>query len=295
VRSAQTSRSLRPVPRELPSFDLVVATVGRADELSRLLDSLEAQDYPALRVVVVDQNDDPRAADLLGGRKLELVHLQSERGLSRARNVALEHVSADVVAFPDDDCVYPPGLLRRVAERFAHDDTLAGLTGRAADSSGRSAPSWKDDAARLTDDNLWNRAISFTIFLRRRVVERVGPFDERLGLGSTEPWGSGEEIDFLVRAIHMGARIEYDSTLVVQHDVRDNDARIGFRDGASVGYLLRKHAYPARSVGRMLVRPLGGALLSLVHLDGSGARYQLGTLSGRLRGYFGARRSKISA
>ena len=283
------------MPRELPSFDLVVATVGRADELGRLLDSLKAQDYTSLRVVVVDQNDDRRAADLLVGRKLEHVHLQSETGLSRARNVALEHVSADVVAFPDDDCVYPPGLLQRVAERFARDDTLDGLTGRAADSSGRSARSWKDDAARLTEDNLWNRAISFTIFLRRSVVDRVGTFDERLGLGSTEPWGSGEEIDFLVRAIRQGFRIEYDPALVVQHDVRENDARVGFRDGASVGYLLRKHAYPTRTVGRMLVRPAGGAFVSLVRLDGSGARYQLETLRGRLRGYLGARRSKISA
>jgi len=283
------------VSRELPSFDLVVATVGRADELGRLLDSLEAQDYPALRVLVADQNDDLRAADLLVGRPLELVHLQSEAGLSRARNVALEHVSADVVAFPDDDCVYPPGLLLRVAERFAHDDMLDGLTGRAADSSGLSAPSWKSSAATLSDDNLWNRAISFTIFLRRSIVERVGTFDERLGLGSTEPWGSGEEIDFLVRAIRTGARIEYDPSLVVQHDVRENDARIGFRDGASVGYLLRKHAYPARTVGRMLVRPAGGALVSLARQNGSGARYQLETLRGRLRGYFGARRSKMSA
>lgn len=283
------------MPRELPSFDLVVATVGRADELGRLLDSLEAQDYPALRVVVVDQNEDLRAADLLVGRPLELVHLESETGLSRARNVALEHVSADVVAFPDDDCVYPPGLLHRVAERFTRDDTLDGLTGRAADSSGRSAPSWKDDAARLTDDNLWNRAISFTIFLRRSVVEGVGSFDERLGLGSTEPWCSGEEIDFLVRAIRRGARIEYDPSLVVQHDVRANDARIGFRDGASVGYLLRKQAYPARTVGRMLVRPAGGALVSLVRRDRSSAGYQLETLRGRIRGYFGARRSNISA
>ena len=31
------------MPQELPSFDLVVATVGRTDELGRLLASLEAQ------------------------------------------------------------------------------------------------------------------------------------------------------------------------------------------------------------------------------------------------------------
>lgn len=281
--------------REPPSFDLVVATVGRAAELGRLLDSLEAQDYPTVRVIVVDQNDDMRTAEVLTGRGLELVRLQSPRGLSRARNVALEHVSADIVAFPDDDCIYPPGLLRRVADRLGDNDALDGLTGRAADSSGRSAPTWKNDAVRLTDDNLWNRAISFTIFLRRGVVERVGPFDERLGLGSPEPWGSAEEIDYLVRAIRSGARVEYDPSLTVQHDVRANDARIGFRDGASVGYLLRKHAYPGRTVGRMIVRPAGGAFVSLARLDGQSARYRVATLSGRLRGYLGARRSNTSA
>lgn len=283
------------MPRELPSFDLVVATVGREEELGRLLDSLEAQEYPSLRVFVVDQNDDLRAADVLAGRELEIVRLRSRRGLSRARNVALEQVSADVVAFPDDDCVYPPGLLGEVAERFAADNALDGLTGRAADAGGRSAQSWKPDAARLTDDNVWNRAISFTMFLRRDVVERVGPFDERLGLGSGEPWSSGEEIDYLVRAVRLDARIEYDPALVVHHDVRENDPSIGLRDGASVGYLLRKHGYPRRTLGRMLVRPAGGAAVSLARLDGETARYRLATLRGRVRGYLGARRSKISA
>ncbi len=282
------------MPRELPSFDLVVATVGRSEELGRLLDSLEAQDYPSLRVLVVDQNEDESAARQLAGRTLALVHLRSAPGLSRARNVALEHLGGDIVAFPDDDCVYAPGLLHRVADRFA-DGTIDGLTGRSADATGQSGASWKTDATVLNGDNLWNRAISYTIFLRREVVERVGPFDERLGLGSGERWSSGEEIDYLIRAVRRGARIEYDPSLIVEHDVRADDARIGFRDGASIGYLLRKHAYPARVVGRMLVRPAGGALASLARLDGDAARYRLATLRGRLRGYFGASRSKTSA
>jgi GT2 family glycosyltransferase len=282
------------VPPELPSFDLVVATVGRSEELGRLLDSLAAQEYPAMRVLLVDQNDDDRVEYVVGERRLEIVRLRSARGLSRARNVALGHLRAELVAFPDDDCVYPPGLLPRIAERFA-DGTLDGLTGLAADASGRSAPSWKTDPTRLTDHNLWNRAISFTIFLRRELVERVGSFDERLGLGSGEPWSSGEEIDYLIRALRLGARIEYDPSLVVEHDVRENDASIGLRDGASVGYLARKHGYPARTVGRMLIRPAGGAVVSLARLDGAGAKYRLATLRGRLRGYLGARRSKISA
>ena len=288
------SRSLRPVPQELPSFDLVVATVGRVDELARFLDSMAEQEYPSVRVLVVDQNEDGRLEPIVSQRGVETLHLRSEPGLSRARNAALEHVTADVIAFPDDDCVYPPRLLDRLAERFQTDPGLEGVTGRAMDTGGRSAASWKTDAAILTDDNLWNRAISFTIFLRRSVVGRVGAFDVRLGLGSPEPWASGEEIDYLIRALRSGARIDYDPSLVVRHDVHADDARNGRRDGASVGYLLRKHRYSARVLARMLIRPLAGTVVSLARLDRAGASYYVATFSGRIRGYRGASRSKSS-
>ena len=278
-----------------PSFDLVVATVGRTDELARFLDSLTTQEYAAVRVIVVDQNEDERLDAVVGGRPFRIERIRGPLGLSRARNAGLAIVDADLVAFPDDDCVYPPGLLARVAERLGPDSHLAGLTGRAEDGSGTSAASWKDESAVLTDDNLWNRAISFAIFLRRGVVETVGSFDDELGLGSGRPWSSGEEIDYLVRAVRAGASIEYDPSLVVTHDVRADDVRVGARDGASTGYLLRKHGYPPRVVVRMLVRPLGGAVVSLLRLDGGRCRYYLATLRGRIRGYRGAKRSNSSA
>jgi GT2 family glycosyltransferase len=278
-----------------PSFDLVVATVGRTEELGRFLESLEAQQYAHVRVIVVDQNDDDRLDAVLAGRRLAVERLRSPLGLSRARNAGLQLVSADLVAFPDDDSVYPPGLLTHVGTRLGDDHDLAGLTGRQEDANGASAASWKRDAAVLTDDNLWNRAISFTTFLRRDVVTEVGSFDIELGLGSGTPWSSGEEIDYLIRAVRSGARIEYDPALVVVHDTREDDARIGARDGASVGYLLRKHHYPLRTVARLLVRPLGGIVVSLLRRDPAASRYQLATLRGRIRGYRGAKRSKSSA
>jgi len=295
VRLAQTSRSLRPVPRELPSFDLVVATVGRTDELARFFESLVAQDYPRARVLLVDQNDDERLGPVIAASPVEVIRLRSGLGLSRARNVALARIGADVVAFPDDDCVYPPGLLRRVGERLAAAHELDGLTGRAVGFDGSASASWRSDGTLLRRDDLWNRAISFTIFLRHATVEEIGNFDVELGLGSDTPWHSGEEIDYLVRALDRGARIEYDPALVVEHEVRPDTNEIGLRDGASIGYLLRKHGYPAHTVGRMLVRPLGGALVALARLDTGRAGYQLATLRGRVRGYLGARRSKISA
>lgn len=283
------------MPRELPSFDLVVATVARTDELAVFLDSVGAQEYPGTRVLVVDQNEDERLGPILAGAPVEVVHVSAPRGLSGARNAALALLRADVVAFPDDDCAYPPGLLHRVAGLLAGDASLDGVTGRAVAADGSSSASWRAEPAQLRRNDFWNRAISFTIFLRRSVVESVGAFDEQLGLGSGTPWHSGEEIDYLVRAIDSGARIDYDPELVVRHDIRENTPAIGLRDGASVGYVLRKHGYGPRLVSRMLVRPVGGILASLIRLDGNGVRYQLATLRGRIRGYLGARASKISA
>jgi GT2 family glycosyltransferase len=249
------------------TFDLVVATVGRVDELSRLLTSLEEQTHQGFRILLVDQNDDDRVEAVLRTHpSLRFERLRSAKGLSRARNAALPHLQGDAVGFPDDDCVYPPDLLERVAARLADWD---GVTGR--------EPWWTTGAARLTRDNLWNRAISFTIFLRRVVVERVGEFDERLGL----PTSSGEEIDYLIRALDSGARVLYDPALVVEHPSKSVDpATVGARDGESVGYILRKHRYGPRAVTRMLLRPAAGVVVQPRR-----ARFHAATLRGRLRGY----------
>lgn len=257
------------------TFDLVVATVGRVDELRRLLASLERQTELGFRVVVVDQNDDERVKGVLDRHvDLNIERLRSPLGLSHARNQALPRLEADVVAFPDDDCVYPEDLLERVAARFLRERGLDGLTGR--------EPSWTSTQAVLTRDNLWNRAISFTIFLRRSLVEQVGRFDESLGL----PSSSGEETDYLIRAIDSGARIEYDPTFVVEHPEKDLDlVAIGARDGASLGYILRKHRYPPSTVARMLGRPVGGAVLAALRNDRRRARFHIATLHGRLAGY----------
>jgi glycosyltransferase involved in cell wall biosynthesis len=276
------------------TFDLVVATLGRAGELDSLLASLEQQTHKTVRVIVVDQNEDDRAAAVLDRHPgVNALRLRSAPGLSRARNVALPQLSADIVAFPDDDCSYPPDLLERVADRFAERPDLDGLTGRAADADGTGSPRWPSVASPVTRTTVWNRVNSHTLFLRRDVVARTGLFDESLGLGSGRRWHSGEETDFVVGALRAGARIEYDPSFVVVHPYRRPAAAdlraLGARDGASVGYILRKRGYPPRAVARMLVRPLGGALAALARADLDRARFHLATFAGRVRGYLGFR------
>jgi glycosyltransferase involved in cell wall biosynthesis len=279
----------------LPTWDLVLCTVGRREEPGRLLDSLQGQTHRGFRVVVVDQNDDDRLVPVLAGyRELDILHLHAPRGLSRSRNVALPYLRAELVAFPDDDCAYPADLLERASRRFAVDSGLAALTGRDGDPEGHGSRAWPQVPQQVTAENVWYFGLSAAVFLRQQLIELVGPFDERLGLGSATPWSSGEEVDYLIRAARLGALVEYDPELAVEHETRALDRAalqaIGRRDGGSVGYLLRKHGYPRRTVARMLVRPVGGAALSLARRDPARAGFHLNTLRGRLAGYSGSGR-----
>ena len=290
MRSRTQSPNLWRVAEPALSFDLVVATIDRSDELDALLASLERQTHRAFRLLLIDQNADDRVAAVVARHPaLDVAHLRAEPGLSRARNVALETVSADLVAFPDDDCAYPDDLLERIARRFADRPDLDGLSGGAEDASGARSDRWPARAARVTPATVWNSANSHTLFLRRPTVDRVGRFDEALGLGSGTPWHSGEEIDFLVRALRTGATVEYDPSFVVLHPRPARSAgelqALGARDGGSVGYILAKHGYPARAVARMLLRPLGGAAAAVAGADLDRARFHLATLGGRIRGY----------
>jgi glycosyltransferase involved in cell wall biosynthesis len=288
------------VSAEPLSLDLVVATLGRVEPLERLLLSLDHQSHGAFRVIVVDQNEDDRLASVLAAHPgLDVLHLRSAPGLSRARNAALPHLRADVVAWPDDDCFYPDALLEDVVRVLRERPELDGLTGQPADPFGRPVGRWDDVPCALTPENLWNRAISHTIFLRRALVEAVGPFDESLGLGSGTAWASGEEIDLLVRALRQGARLAYVPAVVVLHPAKPlapaAERALALRDGGSVGYILGRHRYGPRVLGRMVVRPLGGAAAALVRRDPDRARLHLAVLRGRLRGYPAGRASARSS
>lgn len=281
----------------LPTVDLVVATLGRTTELGALLDSLAAQTHPPRTVIVVDQNADDRVGAVLEthGGGLELVRLRSPRGLARARNAGLAAATADLLGFPDDDCAYPPDLLARVGEAFAADPGLDLLAGRTAEPSGRASGRWPKAAGPITLRRVWHAGNSASTFVRRSLLDRVGPFDERLGLGSGTPWSAGEDVDLIVRALRADAQARHDPSLVVHHPLReptgDELVAVGRRDGASVGFLIGRHRLGRRVLARMLARPVGGVAAALARGDVARARFHGATWRARLRGYRAGRRA----
>ena len=219
-----------------------------------------------------------------------IIHLRTKRvGASVARNEGLRHSRSDLVAFPDDDCRYPPDLLEQVVWVFEHHPEIDGLTVRLVDEQGQSSILDFDlDAGPLDTINLWRRSIEATMFLRAKSARKFR-FDETLGRGSGTPWESGEGTDYLLQLLDEGASLYYEPTLNVLHPqpVPPYDAkamRRAYEYGCGRGRVLRKHEYPLRERAKTLVGPLKRAIVCAANRKTTEACYHWNAFRGRLRG-----------
>lgn len=272
-------------------FSLIMGTVERTDELELCLSSLASQTHKNFELIVVDQNPDERLAPILDlyENRFEIMHLRSERGLSRAKNLGLKYASGEIIGFPDDNCRYPSGLLVRAADFFAKHPEITGLCGRSADESGKDSNLTFDTQRGFIDRfNLWRRCMAYNIFLRAEDV-RNARYDECLGPGAGTPWWAGDEVDYLLGILERGAALYYDPELVAIHPQPfsrlDRATRCrAYHYGAGMGRVLNKHRFPLSFKARMLYHPSRKLVLSLVNGDFTRARYFWSMCAGRLNG-----------
>ena len=273
-------------------FSLIVATCGRGAELHRLLESIAAQHYPDLEVIVVDQNADDRVLRVIRPfvGKLEIRHCISAPGASRARNVGLAQATGDIIGFPDDDCWYPENALGHVADFLASAGEWDGIIGHTVDEHGRNTFPWRDTAGPLSAAMSWRRAVTYVYFLRRHAVMAVGSFDESLGPGAGIQWGAGDDNDFMLRALKTGARVYFDPDLSVHHpplfpgfDAAAIDKRA--RYSRSDGRVLRKHPMPLWWMLAFFGMPLARLLVALPARDRAQLRFHWVTFLGRVNGF----------
>lgn len=272
-------------------FSLILCTLGRTKQLERFLASLVSQSHSLWSLIIVDQNPDERLAPIVDrfSRNGEIRWVRSEKGLSRARNVGLKFADGDIVAFPDDDCWYGLDLLGGLGRSFEERSTVDGFSVTVRDVDGRPAGCrWDRHGGTINRSNIWRRAISTSIFLRRGVVEAVGTFDVELGLGSGTQFGSGEETDYLLRALDLGFRLEYVPALRVFHERRLAGAGAlarGRSYGLGFGHVQRKHKYPLTIVFYYWLRSAAALALSIVKLEPAEVRFRWGNLKGRVMGW----------
>jgi glycosyltransferase involved in cell wall biosynthesis len=224
---------------------VVVPTKDRADSLGRLLDALQGQTRPPDQVVVVNDGSRDSTAELLAGRTaaghpLTVVVASSSRGPAAARNLGVQAVEADVVAFTDDDCQPAADWLERL---------LGGIQGGADLVLGRTGADKIAYAARGPWDHFMVTSGSDPMFstcniaYRRAWLERLEGFDESFSASrGGAQWG--EDTDLGLRAVDAGATVTFEGSAVVLHDVVSRTWQRYLLAGLrrqGVPYLISKH------------------------------------------------------
>lgn len=264
-----------------PRVSVIVPTYGDWEALAGCLACLAAQTAPASEILVADNNpDDAPPSNFALPANARRVW-EPAPGSYAARNAAAAVARGDYLFFTDADCRPEPGWIAAGLAAFEADPALGRVAGPIVLSP--AGPTW---TAPEIYDRLFNLrqaryvargyAATANLAVRRRVFERVGPFDAGLRSSGDKEWN--------VRATALGIPIAYVETMRVAHPARASfealagkrtrvaggKAALRRRRGVSARLSLLRFALPsASSVRRILAEPgLGAAMrVELLRLD----------------------------
>jgi GT2 family glycosyltransferase len=209
------------------SFAVIVCTRNRSRSLARTLDALQDQEPGGFPVVVVDQSDvsDGTLEARVGTHPGLRVIWDSGRGLSRARNVAVRATDEGWLVFVDDDCLVQPGWAAALHKEFLDHPEAEMVTGHVGARGGLGGEDlnvtvfpvlragWR--RGRWTRPGALGFGVCFAV--QRRVVERLGGWDERLGPGAPD-FPAADDMDFNYRLLREGGAAWLTPAARAEHD-----------------------------------------------------------------------------
>ena len=215
---------------------VIICTYNRAKYIGNLLESIAKNDIDksAYEIVLVDNNctDNTREICETFAKAHKDVNfryvVESEQGLSAARNKGIKEAKGDVIVYVDDDALVDSPYLRTYAEWFAtHPKTMA-CGGPIEPLYETEEPSWMSPytKALLTAwMNYGDKAREYprgrypgggNAAYRKEVFDQVGLFNTALGRKGGNLMGS-EEKDIFDKMQALGMQVLYLPTPVLHH------------------------------------------------------------------------------
>ncbi|ETZ24513.1 glycosyltransferase family 2 protein [Pedobacter sp. V48] len=225
-------------------ISLIVSTYGRYHELDLLLESFSQQDVSPdiFEVIIIDQNDELNLQPLIL-KYNELININhckvSVKGLSKAKNKGVDLAKGRILTFPDDDCKFYPNTISAALGYLAANPSVDVAYGKVFDRvTGLNVMrNWSNDENKLSLLNFSLNYSAITCFTRLKIK-----FDENYGVGS--PIASGEELDYVIRAIESGFQVVYTPIIEVWHpelNVMSMTSKKAYNYAYGYGAIMRKN------------------------------------------------------
>jgi teichuronic acid biosynthesis glycosyltransferase TuaG len=281
-------------PASNPLVSVVIPVYNQGQYLATAIDSVLAQDYAPIELIVVNDGSTDDTAAVLAGYAGRITSLdQPNRGASHALNRGIEACAGSLVCWLSADDEFLPGkVAAQVGALQSDPDLWLSCTGYdVVDATGElvrrmQAPRWRhaDPFVAVFWENPINGS---TVMVRRAVFEQMGYFDTTLQADvdadmwlRIAPIGRIQQLDgaFLRYRIH-GASLSANRPLMIDSmtrvrlpHVRSGELRGRLGPGPEVAGIL---ATMAAEYGWRGLRELGRALLDESRLVGGAPRAQL--------------------
>jgi glycosyltransferase involved in cell wall biosynthesis len=183
-----------------PLVSVVLPTHDRPALLREAVESVAAQTYPNIELIVVDDASPTPAAETIDAASLgsaitlRVLRREENRGANAARNRGIGAANGEYIAFLDDDDRWEPEKLERQVEAFEQGGTDVGVVcvgQRFVDTDGRLTQHRLPTATGDVAEDLLRGAVLgpfSTIMVRAAVLEAVGPPDDRFPAWQDREW-----------------------------------------------------------------------------------------------------------
>ncbi|BAO55511.1 glycosyltransferase family 2 protein [Nonlabens marinus] len=222
-------------------LEILIATMDREDLLFLEAIFLKPLHEIPAHIVVVNQGKTKRlASDISTIRVIN----DPNYGLSRSRNLGLQHSQKDLLWILDDDCVIMPGSLQKIAEAHSLSDAAI-LTFQTVDPNGELVRNYEKVESSLSRKRI-EKVLSPEITLKRSsILENGLSYNPRFGLGAQ--FQDSENHIFLMDALDKNVQIQFIPNTIVSHErsTSSDDAdsnRVIYARGALAG---RRNYYTA--------------------------------------------------
>jgi glucosyl-dolichyl phosphate glucuronosyltransferase len=230
------------------SIVITAYTQERLKDIRELLDSINAQSTTSFKTYIVIERSKDLEREInqyicdhaIGN--INVIFNDRCPGASASRNIAIQQVDTEFIAFVDDDAVLDSHWVKNIIESFTLDKDIAGITGPIL-------PVWEDTSMEwIPPEFYWifsctgelkrdkhevRNGYGTNLAFRTAVLKSSGLFNPELGVkgrgkkGWQEPGGEETELCLRIRR-DSGMKIIYDPQIIVHHKVYKYRADISF-------------------------------------------------------------------
>ena len=209
---------------DAPLISAIVPVFNGEKYLAAAIESILAQSYQPLQIIVVDDGSTDNSAAVARSFAQVEYHFQENAGVAAALNKGIAEAKGDFFAFLDADDLWMEGKLRRQLEAFANDPELGMVLGN--------VEQFREMGLDVAPVSLgvFTGYLKIAMLIRRHSLFQVGLFDTQ--------WKNGDFIDWYIRASeqHLKSfvlpevvarrRIHQTNMGILQRDTQTDYARI---------------------------------------------------------------------